>query len=90
MTKLTRDELKTMLLENECIVEFTKINGDKRSMPCTLNADLMPDAPEVDSTKKTKTPNPLTLNAWCTDKKEWRSFRVANVIDIQIVNPITE
>ncbi len=86
MDKMTREEMKTVLLENECIVDFKKINGDKRSMPCTLNPALMPKPTTTADPKKVKEPNPLTLNVWCTDKKEWRSFRIANVTNLQIIS----
>lgn len=80
--------LKSMLLENECIVEFTKVNGDKRVMPCTLNTKLMPEQPKEDKTKekKVKKPNDNVLNVWCTDEKvnNWRSFRIENVTNIKI------
>lgn len=84
--KFKRTELKAMLTEGECIVEFTKVGGEKRIMPCTLNPELMPAPPEVKegTEKKTKKEeNPTVINAWCTDAKGWRSFRVANVTDIK-------
>jgi uncharacterized protein YdaU (DUF1376 family) len=30
--------------------------------------------------KKEKKVNPDIMSVWCLDKKEWRSFRIANVI----------
>ena len=33
---------------------------------------------------KEKKVNPNTLSVWCLDKKEWRSFRVANVTNVEI------
>lgn len=84
MAKYKRDELKEMLLESECIVEFTKVNGEKRTMPCTLNPELMPEPPEKKDSKREPKENLTVLNAWCTDKKAWRSFRVDNVTDIKV------
>jgi hypothetical protein len=84
MTTLTREQLSELLHTGECMVEFTKVNGEVRSMPCTLRAELIPPAPvkvlvegEVPKVKKE---NPDVMSVWCLDKKEWRSFRIANVI----------
>lgn len=88
---ITPDNLHTILLEHECIVEFTKVNGETRSMPCTLKPDVVP-APVAHETNtdnpidfpKVKKSNPNVLNVWCTDKKEWRSFRISNFISAKI------
>jgi hypothetical protein len=66
------------------MVEFTKVNGEVRSMPCTLKAELIPPAPvkvlAEGEVPKVKKENPEIMSVWCLDKKEWRSFRIANVI----------
>ena len=85
MTNITPEALRTLLLENECVVEFTKVNGEVRAMPCTLDPRIVPPAiePKVlaeGEVPKIKKENPNVMNVWCTDKEEWRSFRIANVI----------
>jgi hypothetical protein len=88
-----RDQLTEMLRNNVCEVTFTKVNGEIRTMPCTLSEAIVPPAPvhitntdnPVDFPKERKI-NPNTISAWCTDKKEWRSFRVANVTNVEIKN----
>jgi hypothetical protein len=81
MNTLTRDQLSELLHTGECVVEFTKVNGEVRTMPCTLKAELIPPQPVVEGKEpKTKKPNPDVMSVWCLDKKEWRSFRIANVI----------
>ena len=89
MTNITPEALRTLLLENECVVEFTKVNGEVRSMPCTLNPRIVPPAPELKvlaqgEVPKVKKENPNVMNVWCLDKKEWRSFRIANVISAKV------
>lgn len=91
MTTINPAELHKMLLENECIIEFTKINGEKRQMPCTLKADIVPPPPPHYSNTdnpidfpKVKKSNPDVMNVWCTDKKEWRSFRIANLVSAKV------
>ena len=89
MTNITREQLSLLLHAGECVVEFTKVNGEVRSMPCTLNEALLPPPVHVTNTdnpvdfpapKKEKKQNPDVMSVWCLDKKEWRSFRIANVI----------
>lgn len=81
-TTITRDSLYNLLTEHECIITFTKVNGEIREMPCTLKAGIVPVQP-ITEDKIAKKPNPDVLNVWCTDKKEWRSFRIANVISVK-------
>jgi hypothetical protein len=84
MTIITREQLSELLHTSECMVEFTKVNGEVRSMPCTLKAELIPPAPvkvlAEGEVSKVKKENPEVMSVWCLDKKEWRSFRIANVI----------
>lgn len=89
MKTITREQLSELLHSGECEVEFTKVNGEKRVMPCTLNESLIPPPVQVinkdnsvDSLKpkREKKSNPEVMSVWCLDKKEWRSFRIANVI----------
>ena len=90
-TTITPESLRTLLLENECIVEFTKVNGEVRTMPCTLKAEFIPDpVPHFTNTTnpvdfpKVKKENPNVMSVWCTDKKAWRSFRIENVISAKV------
>lgn len=86
MTTINLDDLRKMLVENECVIEFTKVNGEVREMPCTLRADLIPQKPIIEGEEPApaKVPNPNVMSVWCTDKKEWRSFRVANLISAKV------
>ena len=77
---MNRELLIEALTKHECTVTFTKVNGETRVMPCTLKADIVP---KVES-KGTKKPNESVVSVWCLDKKEWRSFRLDNVVDLQI------
>jgi hypothetical protein len=91
-----RQELDDMLHQHVCEVTFTKVNGELRTMPCTLKEELIPPAPvHVTNTsnpvdfpvvKKEKKFNPDVMSVWCLDKKEWRSFRVANVTEVRVLN----
>jgi hypothetical protein len=84
---ITREQLFELLHTGECVVEFTKVNGEIRSMPCTLDARLIPPAPikvlAEGEVPKVKKENLDIMGVWCLDKKEWRSFRIANVISVK-------
>jgi hypothetical protein len=64
-------------------------------MPCTLKAEFIPPATlHITNTDnpidfpKVKKENPNVMSVWCTDKKEWRSFRIANVISAKAKDEI--
>lgn len=64
------------------VVNFTKIDGSERSMPCTLNSAHMPEL-AVNEHHKTRIFNPETMSVWCTDKQAWRSFKTMNVTSVE-------
>jgi hypothetical protein len=86
MMAFNREELVTMLNEGICEVTFTKVNGEVRVMPCTLQADLLPVV-SVEKLKESKERHtaPDNLSVWCTDKNEWRSFKIANVTSVRTI-----
>jgi hypothetical protein len=77
-------EIRNLLYEHVCEVTFTKVNGETRTMPCTLKPEVMPQV-AVTETHQTRVYKPETLSVWCVDKKEWRSFRVANVTEVRVI-----
>jgi hypothetical protein len=85
--KLTKEEIVAALKLNVCAVTFTKVNGETRTMPCTLKEGIVPvyerKTPVKEATDKEKT----TLSVWCTDKAAWRSFRIDSVTNIEINQP---
>lgn len=83
---MTRDEIVSLLEKGICTVTFTKVNGELRHMPCTLRPDLLPVTVTESVTDKKKKSNPDNLSVWCTDKNEWRSFKIANVQEVKLFN----
>ena len=86
--EMLREHLSTGIAE----VTFTKVDGTVRTMPCTLDASIIPAVPiHVTNTDnpvdfpKAKKANPLVMSVFCTDKAEWRSFRLENVISVKAV-----
>jgi len=77
------DRLKQGLLE----VTFNKVNGDERVMTCTLQEGVIPAATKKDplSLKRVREVNPEVVSVWDTNATGWRSFRVANVTNVNEV-----
>ena len=89
-----RATLSAELKDKACIVEFKKVDGTLREMPCTLSEAIIPPAPvHVSNTDdpvdfpKAKKVNPDVMSVGGLDKASWRSFRLENVISIK---PIEE
>ena len=83
--------LSDLLRHGVCEVTFTKVDGELRTMPCTLDPKIIPPAPAPKlvaegETARVKKSNPDNMSVWCTDKNEWRSFKLANVTEIASVN----
>ena len=76
---IIREEVQNMLENNICLVEFTKANGDMRSMPCTLRADMLPPTKGLGKASTTN------MTVWCIDKASWRSFRLENVKSVRVL-----
>jgi WYL_2, Sm-like SH3 beta-barrel fold len=81
-----RAQLTEMLIEGIVEVTFTKLSGESRTMPCTLKPSIIPPARAQDaaSQKKVRGLNEAVMVAWCTDRSEWRSFRIDNVISVNL------
>lgn len=80
-------EIRHLLERHDCEVVFTKVNGELRTMPCTLRESAIPAKPvDIGSKSNEKRLRTLeTLSVWCLDKSEWRAFKVANVREIRVI-----
>lgn len=83
----TKADLKFQLEQNVLVVDFTKLNGDKRVMTCTLREDMKPAATKVDpmSTKKVREISDAVVSVWDVNAKGWRSFRYDRINSVDIV-----
>ncbi len=81
----TKDELMTMLKEDELVVTFLKLDGDRRVMTCTLHEDVVPPATKKDplSQKKIRTISDKVCSVWDIHAKGWRSFRYDRVEKVE-------
>ena len=84
---LVRDMVVSTLRKGICEVTFTKVNGEQRVMPCTLKAELLPEAKQKELTFETiKERKGDVVSVWCTDAQAWRSFKLENFISIKALN----
>ena len=79
-----REDLKMLLEQNVLVVDFTKLNGDKRVMTCTLVESYLPPAKKDDplSQKKVREINTEAISVWDVNANGWRSFRLDRVTNI--------
>jgi len=80
--------LSTLLQENLCEVTFTKLDGSTRVMQCTADPSRIPEAHRPSSTpkvvKNSDPDKPLTMSVYLPEEATWRSFRVNNVVSIEV------
>jgi hypothetical protein len=77
-----RADLKKLLHEKVLTVLFTKKDGTKRSMICTLLPEHLPivDKKEGDEVKPIKKQSEESLAVWDMESKAWRSFRIDSIV----------
>ena len=85
MTIFTRDGLIDLLRHNVVTVTFTKVNGEERVMDCTLQANLIPNAPTQNGQLIVEGKNTSNnISVWDVKANGWRSFRIANVKNVSV------
>jgi len=75
-------QIKQQLKEGPCFVTFTKVDGTKRIMKCTLNDAYIPPS-EPKKTDRVKKDNPDVLAVWDLEKDGWRSFRFDTILEVE-------
>lgn len=81
--KQIRSEMIKELQLGTKVVTFTKVNGDKRVMTCTLDPNLIPDPIEIKADKSPKAVNEEVLPVWDVNANGWRAFRIDNVVSFE-------
>lgn len=84
----TRQELYELLSKEVVEVTFTKLNGDERTMPCTLIENFLPAAKKDDplSQKKVREISDKVIAAWAVESKGFRSFRYDRVTKVAVID----
>ena len=89
MTK--REALVKSLQKNVMSVVFTKVNGEERTMRCTLSQYIVPEITwreEIDTSKRKV--NEDVVAVWDIDKDAWRSFRLDSITDLKVIEKAKE
>jgi len=83
----TKQDLKTLLEQNIIKVDFLKLNGDRRTMTCTLREDLKPAATRSDtvSQRAVRETAESVICVWDVNAQGWRSFRYDRIINVDSV-----
>jgi hypothetical protein len=81
---LDKQTIKDALFAGKTVIGFTKANGEKREMLCTLRPDLIPAEPIIEGAepKAPRKENPDVQAVWDLEKQAWRSFRFDSVLFI--------
>lgn len=80
----TKENLIDMLRNNIVTVTFTKVNGEERTMKCTLMAEYVPNAPTSSGQVLIQESESKAVSVWDTEMNGWRSFRVDSVKSISM------
>lgn len=73
------DGLRDVLRRNLVNVTFDKVNGESRTMKCTLKDDVIPKV-----TQERSTPEDL-VTVYDVDKDGWRSFYFMRVRSVEVL-----
>lgn len=73
------EAVKNLLQNNKSVkVEFIKLNGEKRTMICTLHPEILKEMVGESFTYKNRS-NYETIAVWDLENEGWRSFRIDNI-----------
>ena len=81
---MNKNEMQDLLKGNVVNVTFMKVNGEKRTMRCTLSHELLPPPQPVNVTKKARKACDDVVAVFDLDADGWRSFRLDAVIGYEI------
>jgi hypothetical protein len=82
MSEFEVAQVVEQLRKNVLLVKFTKVDGSKRTMRCTLMPEHLPPPSEAKTTRRREKAAGQVV-AYDLDKKGFRSFLVSNVESIE-------
>jgi hypothetical protein len=89
MINMTRDEMVEKLRTCICEVTFTKVDGEKRVMNCSLNNALIPTYLQPTGKPVAKVLENLdVIRVYDVDNAGWRSFRIDGVESFTHINGV--
>ncbi len=78
-----RDQVRNLLSASEATVVFEKLDGEMRTMRCTLIPEFLPEKLETPGeVGEGKEKNKDAVAVFDLDKQAWRSFRFDKLIDL--------
>ena len=83
-----RDGIIKDLKNNAVRVYFTKVNGEKRELRCSLKPDLLPPVTvhEHLDDMHSRPENKEIVAVWDLDNGGWKSFRIDSVEYVEILD----
>jgi hypothetical protein len=82
----THDYIYNKLKSGIATVTFTKVDGSVRNMRCTLSNDYLPSEFQGKGSMITEAGN--VIRVFDLDIREWRSFRVDSVTNVEYTNAL--
>ena len=82
---MTKVEMKQALVKGVCTVVFQKLNGEDRTMKCTLDPKVLPTPVATDEeVNRNRAINEEVQVVWDVDSNGWRSFRIDSVKEFKV------
>ena len=76
-----QETLKEALHAKTLLVSFTKLNGERRDMQCTLNHNRIPVSETTKTTSRSVSTHSLPV--FDVNQNAWRSFRWDSIIEVK-------
>lgn len=88
-TKVDEDWLVEKLKKQIVTVSFTKTDGSRRVMKCTLKDEYLPpktveQLAAASGLLKKKNRSPDMITVWDVEKNDWRSFKLTTVTGVSL------
>lgn len=81
------ERIRKILKNNETVVSFVKLNGDLRTMRCTLKPELLPEDTRTSVEQVVESEvTPTAVRVWDLEKTAWRSFRIDGELHVSYDN----
>ena len=72
------------LHSDRCWITFKKVNGDMRTMWCTLKTEYLPEQQDIEEVLVKSEDEPKAIAVWDLEKEAWRSFRIESMVRFEI------
>ena len=76
--------IQEKLRSDRCWVTFKKVNGDMRTMWCTLQKEYLPEQKDIEEVINKSEDEPKAIAVWDLEKEAWRSFRIESMVRFEI------